>query len=150
MRARFGLYALGLASLLFAGAAFAGGTVEEAKALAEKAAVHMKDVGAEKAMADFNDPKGGYQDRDLFVFVYNASGKILAVPGVPVLLGRDATSLKDVNDKPFGKMILEAATPSGAWVEYHMTNPATKRVEPKKTYAIKTGEYVLGVGAYSP
>jgi cytochrome c len=143
--------ALGIAAVLMAGVALAGerGTPDEAKALVVKAAAHLKDVGPEKAIADFNDPQGGYQDRDLFVFVYSAPGKILCAPGIPALVGRDATVLKDVDGKEFGKMILAAATEAGDWVEYRMTNPASKKVEPKKTYAVRSSDYVLGSGAYS-
>jgi cytochrome c len=128
------------------------GTPDQAKTLVEKAAAHIKNVGAEKAFADFNDPKGAYQDRDLFVFVYGADGKIVCVPGIPALLGRDANALKDVDGKEFGKLIITAAAANaaGGWAEYRMTNPATKKVEPKKTYAIKAGDYVLGSGAYNP
>jgi hypothetical protein len=128
------------------------GSPDEAKVLVEKAAAHIKSVGAEKAFADFNDPKGGYQDRDLFVFVYGPDGKILCVPGIPALVGRDANALKDVDGKEFGKLIMAAASANaaGGWAEYRMTNPATKKVEPKKTYAIKAGDYVLGSGAYNP
>jgi cytochrome c len=128
------------------------GTPDQAKALVEKAAAHIKDVGADKAFADFNDPKGGYQDRDLFVFVYGPDGTILCVPGVPALKGRDANVLKDVDGKEFGKLIIATASANavGGWAEYRMTNPVTKKVEPKKTYAVKAGDYVLGVGAYNP
>jgi hypothetical protein len=125
------------------------GTPDQAKVLVEKAAAHLKDVGADKAFADFNDPKGGYQDRDLFVFVYSADGKILCVPGIPALVGRDANALKDVDGKEFGKLIIATANGGGGWAEYRMTNPATKKVEPKKTYTLKAGDYVLGVGAYN-
>jgi cytochrome c len=127
------------------------GTPEQAKTLVEKAVAHVKEVGAEKAFADFNDPKGGYQDRDLFVFVYGLDGKIVCVPGIPALLGRDANALKDVDGKEFGKLIIATANANagGGWAEYRMTNPATKKVEPKKTYTIKAGDYVLGVGAYN-
>ncbi len=145
-------FALSLVATLATNAALAEdrGTPDEAKALVEKAAIHIKEVGAEKAFADFNDPKGGYQDRDLFVFVYAADGKIVCVPGIPALLGKDANALKDVDGKEFGKMIIAAAAAGGGWSEYHMTNPTTKKVEPKKTYATKAGDYVLGVGAYNP
>lgn len=144
--------AIGIALAMMAGGASAGdrGTPDEAKALVIKAVAHLKEVGPDKALADFNDPKGAYWDRDLFVFVYSADGKILCAPGIPALVGRDATVLKDVDGKEFGKMILAAATDTGGWVEYHMTNPATKKAEPKKTYAIRSGDYVLGSGAYNP
>ena len=124
------------------------GTPDQAKVLVEKAAAHFKDVGADKAMADFNDPKSGYTDRDLFVFVYSSEGKILCVPGIPMMVGRDATVLKDADGKEFGKMILAAAKAGGGWAEYRMTNPVTKKADKKKTYAVQVGNYVLGVGAY--
>jgi signal transduction histidine kinase len=128
------------------------GTPDEAKALVEKAAAHMKDVGTDKALSDFDDPKGGYIDRDLFVFVYSPDNKIVGSAGVPALRGKDVTLLKDVDGKEFGKQIIATASgnAAGGWVEYRMTNPITKKVEPKKTYAIKVGDYILGSGAYVP
>lgn len=50
-------------------------TPDEAKALAEKAAAHFKEVGPAKAIADFNDAAGGYVDRELFVVVYDPEHK---------------------------------------------------------------------------
>jgi cytochrome c len=105
-------------------------------------------VGVDKACADFDDPKAGYWDRDLWVFVYSIEGKILCATGVPGLVGRDATTLKDGDGKEFGKMIIAAAKGGGGWAEYRMTNPVTKKAEPKKTYSIKVGDYVLACGAY--
>jgi cytochrome c len=144
--------ALGFALLLAAGPAVGQerGTPDQAKALVEKAAVRMKEVGVEKAFAAFNDPDGGFLDRDLFVFAYSPDGKIICTPRLPTLLGRDATALKDVDGKEFGKEIIAVAAGGGGWIEYRMTNPVTKKVEPKKTYAVKVGDYVLGVGAYNP
>ncbi len=126
------------------------GTPEQAKALVEKAAAHLLAVGPDKAFADFKDPAGGFQMLDLFVFAYAADGKILPVAGSPALFGRDATTLKDVDGKEFGKEIIAAAQSGGGWVEYRMSNPATKKTERKKTYAVKAGEYTLGAGAYNP
>jgi cytochrome c len=144
--------ALGLACVLLVGPVLAAdrGTPEEAKVLVEKAAAHFSGVGAEKAMADFNDPKAGYQDRDLFIFVYGADGKILCGAGVPGLIGRNALVLKDVDGKEFGKAVMAAAVAGGGWTEYRMSNPATKKAEPKKTYAVKVGDYVVAAGAYVP
>jgi cytochrome c len=53
-----------------------------------------------------------------------------------------------VDGKEYGKAIIAAANAGGGWTDYRMTNPATKKVEPKKTYAVKVGDYVLGSGAY--
>lgn len=145
--------AFGFAVMLVSAAAFADdrGTLDEAKAMAEKASAHMMEVGPEKAMADFNDPKGGYQDRDLYVWVYTADGKIVCIPGIPALLNRDATTLKDGDGKEYGKAVLEIARTTGkGWLDLRITNPVTKKIEAKRSYVIKTGDYILGVGAYSP
>jgi cytochrome c len=90
---RFTKLLLGLtvmAAMLVVGSLFADerGTPDEAKALVEKAAAHLTAVGAEKAFADFNNPTGGYVDRDLFVFVYSLDGKIVSAGANTALLGR--------------------------------------------------------------
>ena len=123
------------------------GTPEQAQALADRALLHMQQVGPEAAIRDFNDPKGGYKDRDLFVIVYDPNGTIMT--GIPALIGKNARSLTDVTGKEFGKEIIDAAhTKDGSWVEYHMTNPATKKVELKTSYIRRYDEYVVFVGAY--
>jgi cytochrome c len=123
------------------------GTPAQAQALCDRAVIHMKEVGPETAIKDFNDPKGGYIDHDLFVIVYDPNGTILT--GVPALIGKNARSLTDVTGKEFGKDIIAAAhKQDGSWVEYHMTNPTTKKVESKTSYVRKFGDYVVFVGAY--
>ena len=122
-------------------------TLQDAQALTDRAVAHMQEVGPEAAIKDFNDPKGGYADHDLFVIVYDSNGIIMT--GVPALIGKNALSLTDVTGKEFGKEIIEAAREKdGSWVEYHMTNPATKKVEIKNSYVRRYDKYVVFVGAY--
>jgi len=124
-------------------------TPDEAKALAEKAAAHMREVGPEKAIADFMRADGGYVDRELFVVVYGPDNKILTGYGVPVLIGKDATKLKDVEGKPFGQEIIDLAKTKGSgWVDYRMTNAVTKKVAEKTSWVIRVGDYVVFVGAF--
>lgn len=124
-------------------------TPEEAKALAEKAAAHLAEVGPQKAIADFMDPAAGFVDRELFVIVYGPDNKILCGYGVPVLTGKDATTLKDVEGREFGKDIIALAKTQGSgWVDYRMTNPATKKVGLKTSWVIRSGDYVVFVGAF--
>ena len=124
-------------------------TPEEAKALAERAAAHMREVGPDKAIADFNDPNGGYVDRELFVVVYDPTNKIVGSYGVPVLNGKDATTLKDVEGREFGKEIIALAKSKGSgWIDYRMTNPVTKKVGLKSSWVERVGDYILFVGAF--
>jgi cytochrome c len=145
------LMSLTLACILTASAARAAdpATPDEAKALAEKAAAHMAAVGPDKAIADFNDANGGFVDRELFVVVYTPDNKIVGSYGVPVLRGKDATTLKDVEGREFGKDIIALAKSQGSgWVDYRMTNPATKKVGLKTSWVIRVGDYILFVGAF--
>jgi cytochrome c len=145
------LLSLTLACILTASAARAAdpATPDEAKALAEKAAAHMAAVGPDKAIADFNDANGGFVDRELFVVVYTPDNKIVGSYGVPVLRGKDATTLKDVEGREFGKDIIALAKSQGSgWVDYRMTNPATKKVGLKTSWVIRVGDYILFVGAF--
>ncbi|WP_347176289.1 hypothetical protein [Undibacterium sp. TS12] len=51
------------------------GTAQEAEAMVKKAISYMKTKGAEAAYPEFNNPKGSFSDRDLYIFVLDLSGK---------------------------------------------------------------------------
>lgn len=124
-------------------------TPDEAKALAEKAAAHFRAVGPARACADFIDADAGFVDRELFVVVYDPDNKVQGSYGIPALRGKDATTLKDVEGKEFGKAIIALARSQGSgWVDYRMTNPATKKIGVKRSWVIGLDDYVLFVGAF--
>jgi hypothetical protein len=100
--------ALGDMAIMFSSAAFAQGTAAEARAMLEKAVAAVKADEA-KALAMFNKGEGGFKDRDLQPFCFNASdGKIVAAT-VPSTLGTDIRTLKDKTGKVFGQEIYAAA-----------------------------------------
>ena len=122
------------------------GTPEEAKAMVEKAAALLKAEGPDKAFPQFNDQKGPFHDRDLYVFVQNHDAVNVAFGGNPALLGKNVGNLKDVDGKPFIRDM--QALKGGGAVEYKFINPETKAVETKISYVIWVGDYLVGVGAY--
>lgn len=126
-------------------------TLEEAKALAEKAAAYAKSSGKEKAVAEFNNPKGPFVQGDLYVIAQGFNGVMLANGGNPKLKGQNHLEVKDPNGKYFVKeMVKIAKTKGGGWVEYSWTNPATKKVQPKKTWIqrVEGGDYYVGCGIF--
>ncbi len=143
--------ALSLAMAATAPAAFADdrGTPEQAEALAKKAAQHVKEVGPEKAFADFTND-ATWHDRDLFVYAYDFKGVCVANGGVKALVGKDMSESADpiTGDKIVAAQIKIATGAGEGWHEYHFSNPATKKIEKKKTYLIRVGDYYVGVGAY--
>ena len=122
------------------------GTPVEAQALLDKAAKAMGE-GEAKALAAFNDPKGGFVDRDLYVFCFDAGGKITAHRDAK-MVGVDATTLKDPDGKEIGKAMMETAKKGGGTVEYRWPNPVSQKVEAKVSFIKKAGSQSCGVGAY--
>lgn len=123
------------------------GTKEEAKAMAEKAAAYVDEVGAQEAFKVFSSKDPRFHDRDLYVLVFDDNGKCVAHGEKPALVGKTILHLKDVNGKELVKEIVSVQDED--WVTYKWQNPATKTVQDKATYVIRRGEYVVGVGAYT-
>ena len=137
--------------LMFHTAAVAAdkGTANEATALVKRAVDYMKANGKEKAFAEFNNPKGHFIDRDLYIFVFDMNGKTLAHGTNPKLLDKNMIDLKDADGKLFIKEFIEVANTKGkGWVDYKWPNPLTKAIEPKSTYIEKAGDVLVGYGIY--
>lgn len=145
------LLALSLMLLVFVGSAFADAdkaTPEEAKAMAIKAADYVKANGGEKSYSVFEAKDNAvFHDRDLYVYVVTAEGKVLSHGTNPALIGKLLLELKDVDGKPFIRDIV--AVKDTGWVSYKWQNPTTKAVEPKTSYVIHVGDTFIIVGAYA-
>ncbi len=145
------LLALCIVLALTAGAAYAQdrGTAPEAKALLDKAVAYYKANGQAKAFAAFNDPKGEFVKKDLYIFALDPQGKILAHGGNKALIGKDMMAAKDADGKLFMKEMVETANAKGkGTVDYKWENPQTKKVEPKSSYLEKVDSVILGCGYY--
>ena len=145
---------LSLVCLLVAGFAFAApkATQKEAIALTDKAAAYLKANGEAKAFAEFNKKDGPFTDmsKDLYVFVFDLTGKCLSHGANPALIGRDLSGLKDSDGKFFIKEFTTIAKTKGkGWIDYNWSNPTTKKIEPKSTYVLKVADNMLvGCGIY--
>jgi len=141
-----------LLGLVMVGSAHASdqGTAAEAEAMVQKAAAYVKTNGADKAHEEFTNG-ASFKDRDLYVFVYDMTGKNLAHGANAKLVGKDLSSLKD----PDGKMILPllfavAKSPKGkGWSEeFKFRNPVSQKLEPKLAYVERFGDTLIGTGIY--
>ena len=125
------------------------GSAAEATALVQRAAEYLKANGPAKAYAAFNDQAGQFKDRDLYMFVMDLNGKMLAHGANAKLIGKDLAGLKDSDDKYFIKSMLDVAKAKGkGWVDYKWPHPVTKAIEPKSTYVEKIDDLVIGCGIY--
>jgi cytochrome c len=113
-------------------------TLDEAKAFAEKAAAYVKTEGKEKGVAEIGNPKGQFVKGELYVTLQDLKGSPLANPMNPGLVGQNHLELKDPSGKFFIKENIEVVQSKGSgWVTYTWTNPATKKVQPKKAWVQK-------------
>jgi hypothetical protein len=134
----------------FTGSAFAqsSGTAAEAKALLEKAIVAVKS-DEKKAIEDFNNPSGGFRDRDLYVYCATAPTYNLTAYPKAELRGSPLAALVDKKGKKLGEEIIKAATEGKiAEVEYMWPRPGGTDPVEKVTFFTKTGNQICAVGYY--
>ena len=111
------------------------GTAAEAQAMVKKAVAFMKEVGKEKALAEFNNPKGKFISKDLYVWATGMDGTNLSHPYTPALIGKNMYNLKDADGKLFvQERINILKTKSSGTIEYRWTNQNTKKIEQKVAY----------------
>ena len=149
------LAALAFAALTSFGAhavAYAGerATPREAQVLFEQAVKYMDANGPERAFAAFNDRKGEFVRKDLYVFVIDDQGVYHASGAAPeALVGLKVLDTTDAAGTPLFREMIDATRKAPeATVRYVWLNRTTNKVEPKASYVRKIGDYVLGVGHY--
>ena len=124
-------------------------TPDQAKANAEAAAEFMKANGLDAANKEYEKPGGKFTKGDLYIFVMDYKGVMLAHGANPKLDGKNLITMKDTDGKElFVEMIDVAKNKGTGWVEYKWTNPESKKVEPKASYIIRVNDVFLGCGAY--
>ena len=127
------------------------GKPEEARAMLARAVAHIKAVGREKAMADFMVKPGPWVDRDLYITVFDMTGKTLSHGANPRMVGKDNINLQDGNGKFHVKERLEIARAKGrGQQEFAFLNPMTKQIEPKLMFFERMDDIVVACGSDKP
>ena len=119
------------------------GTADEAKELLAKAATAVR---ADKAgaLAKFDDPNGGFRDRDLYVFCFDRrAGTVL----VGRDQGKDIRTLRDANGKMFGQeMFTNVKDGDIIIVDYIFPKPNSIAPVAKQSFVEGLGDVACGVG----
>lgn len=104
---------------------------------------HYQKVGRTQALADFNNDKAPFRDRDLYVACIDSKLTISANGGFPNLVGSST--------QPLSRAAWDAATSTTiGTVKYQWIDPVTHQTLPKTLFYEKVGSDVCGVGAYNP
>jgi cytochrome c len=120
-------------------------TVVHAKAAwwAKKGVAFFKANGKDKALAEFNQPQGKFVKDDVYIYVLDLNGKMVANPNSK-LVGQDFMKVKDPTGKLFAAEIVKQAKEQGSgWVAYSWENPQTKKVEPLSVYFEKVDGLII-------
>jgi cytochrome c len=126
-----------------------GQSVEEAKAFVQKAIAFYKKAGKAIAMAEFTNPKGPFIEGDMYVFVLNLKGTMLAHGVNEKYIGNDFINVKDSDGRSFVKEIVEVANTKGKGIaDYKWYNPKTKEELVKDVYFEKVDDVIICSGVY--
>ncbi|MBS1158860.1 MAG: hypothetical protein H6R15_1279 [Proteobacteria bacterium] len=147
----------GLAGLLMLAAGSLANAAEhatprEARALFDQAVKYLQANGPEQAWSAFNNKKGPFVKKDLYVYVIDRQGVYVANGAAPdSLIGLKVLDTVDAAGEPlFRQMIAVTEKQEEASIRYVWLNRKSNRVEPKVAWVHRDGEYILGVGYYAP
>lgn len=145
------LFKLVIFSLLanLAASAFAADNPADAIAMVEKGLSYIQKNSKEALIKEINNKNPEFINGDIYLGVRAMDGTQLAHATNPKLVGKNMVSLPDGNGKFFRKEIIELAQTKGkGWVDYRYNNPATKEMEDKSTYIVRSGDVILEAGIY--
>lgn len=123
-------------------------TLDAAKALAERAAGFLAARGPDVAFPSFMNPAGDFVEGDLYVFVFDFDGRLRASGGWPETVGARVGIEDGAGDGIYARMRRLALDAGKGWVDYSWYNPCTSKLEPKASYILRVGNFIVGVGAY--
>jgi signal transduction histidine kinase len=114
-----------------------------------KAIEFYKASGREIALAEFTNPHGPFVQDEMYIFVLDSRGNMVAHGVNEKYADMSFIDLKDSKGKSFIREIVEAANASGGgWVDYQWYNPVTKETKPKSLYFEKVDDLIICSGIY--
>ena len=122
---------------------------DDAVNMVAKGIAAIKAKGEEAAYIEMTAPNKTFTNKDLYLVVYDMTGKCLAHGQNPKQVGKDLMGLKDPDGKEFVKERVALAQSKGKfWQDYKFTDPLTKTVQPKQMYCEKVGNTAVCGGVY--
>lgn len=141
-----GLIAVGV--LIAPGRAREFGSRDQAVALVKRVQSKFANDGPAATFAAITDKAPGFVEKDLYVFVYDLSGTVVANGAHPTLIGKNRHDLVDANGKQVVSELIGVARRSGhGWIDYSWSNPVA--VDDMSSYVERLGDkYVVGVPVF--
>ena len=125
------------------------GTRKSVIELVDQAVNLVAEIGPRDAFRQFMLPDGGYLRGDLYIFVLNPAGTILANGANPNSVGNNALLAEDRHGHFFVKSMLRRAFSAGdGWTTYEWISPCTGEMATKSSYCRRADQFVVCMGLY--
>jgi cytochrome c len=122
---------------------------QDAKEWVAKAIAFYKKAGQVIALAEFSNFRGPFVKDDMYVFVLNFKGTMLAHGANEKYVGQNWMDVKDATGKKFIQEIIKSARSEGSgWVKYEWHSPVTKDDLFKHVYFEKVDDLIFCSGVY--
>lgn len=123
---------------------------EQAKAMVAQALEYMDKHGTPALLEKVNAGAPEFHQGELYVFVLDSAGTIVAHPIDPGFVGVGDQTGRDADGNAFlARMATAAANnPDGSWFDYRWPNPVTEEVSTKSSWIVMRDNHVVGVGIY--
>lgn len=125
-------------------------TTEDVITYVNAAAEYAREVGRERAIAEFNDPESRFNQGALYIFSEDASGNALAEPFQHEIVGTNIMYMVDSYGIPLVRNLVDTGMRGKGLVSYNYPNPARNyTIEPKVSYVVNIDPaYYIGAGHY--
>jgi TRAP-type uncharacterized transport system substrate-binding protein len=125
------------------------GTRDEAVAMVKRVQEKFRKEGLDPTLKSITAKTREFHDRDLYTWVLDVDGTLLAHGGNPDLVGKNIIDFKDQNGKFLIRQLIDVCKRGGrGWTDYRWANPQTHVDEDKSSYVERMGDYCIGSGVY--
>lgn len=122
---------------------------QDASNFVNQAIQFYKANGKAKLLEAISKENGQFHKGNFYVFLYDLNGVVLAHPANHGLIGKSVYNLKDPDGVEFVKAMVDGAKEKGeVWVTYKWTDPVTKKIGKKLSFAKKVDDIVFVCGIY--
>ena len=122
---------------------------QKAKEWVAAAVTFYKNSGRDIALAEFTNLNGPFVQDEMYIFVLDSQGNMVAHGVNEKYADMNFINLKDSTGKSFIREIVNAANADGSgWVDYQWYNPVTKKTKPKSLYFEKIDDLIICSGIY--
>lgn len=131
--------------IVMSAAAVAGPSKADAQAQVTAAVNHVKKVGLDTAVKDFNSAPE-WKANGMNVILNEFKGTVLASSLNERLVGKNTLESKDPSGKDYVKEMVSTAQKGEGWVDYQFINPQTKKLEERTMFVRRVPGADLFVG----